>query len=76
MGIYYVVQLMECDMVLHTGDLRIQEAGTGGWGVQGHPQLHSRFKTNLRYLGPCYRNATNVLEGRRSDFIIHHLCSP
>lgn len=32
MGMYYVVQLMECDTVLRTRDLRIQEAGTGGWG--------------------------------------------
>lgn len=32
-----------------------QKVETEGLGIQGHPQLHSKFKVSLDYMRPCLK---------------------
>lgn len=45
-------------MIEHACNLSAQELEAEASGVQGHPQLHSRFKARLGYMRP-YVKQTN-----------------
>jgi hypothetical protein len=47
-------------MVTHIMNPSTQEAKVGGLQVQGQPELHRKFETNLTYLEKlCLKNITH-----------------
>lgn len=47
------------EVVVHICNLSIQEAGTGGPGVKGHPWLLSKCEANLGCMRPCLIKGKN-----------------
>lgn len=54
-------------MVAHAYYPSTWEVEAKGWGVQGHPQIHSKFETSLRFVSKTSKSQKEVGEGGRKE---------